>query len=161
MSATITTLVPATTTTSNLSTSSTSSTTAAPAARSAARRRLRSIGFTLAVGVVGAAVTTAAAAVVHAAGVPFAIDGEMIPLAGFAQMTLLGAIIGGLLLAVTNRFSARPRHRFVQITSALTVLSCLPSVALPPDAATKVALVALHVLAAVIIVPPLARRAGH
>src|SRR5207237_2068327 len=110
---------------------------------------------------VAAAVTTAAAGVAHAAGVPFVIDGEMIPMAGFAQMTLLGAVVGGLLLAASNRFSARPRRRFIQTTSVLNAVSCLPSVALPPDAATKLALVALHGLAAVIIVPLLARRAAH
>jgi hypothetical protein len=158
MSATITTL---TTVPAAPASTATSSTAAAPTAARPARRRLRSIGSTLAIGAVAAAVTTAAAAVVHAAGVPFAVDGEMIPLAGFAQMTLLGAIIGGLLLAVTNRFSAHPRRRFIQITSVLTALSCVPSVALPPDAATKVALVALHVLAAAIVVPPLARRAAR
>jgi hypothetical protein len=85
----------------------------------------------------------------------------MLPLAGFAQLTLVGAIVGGLLLAVINRRSAHPRRRFVQITSALTALSCLPSVALPPDAAAKVSLVALHALAAAIIVPLLARQAAH
>ena len=99
------------------------------------------------------------AAAIHAAGVPLAVDGEMIPLGGFAQMTFLGAVIGGVLLAVCNRRSAAPRRRFLQITTALVVLSCVPSVALPPDAATKAALVALHVLAAVIIIPVLARRA--
>ena len=83
----------------------------------------------------------------------------MIPLGGFAQMTFLGAVIGGVLLAVLNRRSAAPRRRFLQITTALVVLSCVPSVALPPDAATKTALVALHLLAAAMIVPVLARHA--
>ena len=32
----------------------------------------------------------------HAAGVSLEVDGEMIPLAGFAQMTFLGAVLGGL-----------------------------------------------------------------
>ena len=42
---------------------------------------------------------------------------------------------------------------------ALTALSCVPSVVWPDDAATKVALVALHVLAAAIVVPVLVRHA--
>ena len=114
---------------------------------------------TIAVGAAAAAVTTAVAAALHAAGVSFAVDGEMIPLGGFAQMTFLGAVIGGVLLAVLNRRSAAPRRRFLQVTTALVVLSCVPSVALPPDAATKTALVALHLLAAAMIVPVLARHA--
>jgi hypothetical protein len=114
---------------------------------------------TIVVGAAAAAVTTAVAAAIRAAGVPLAVDGEMIPLAGFAQMTFLGAVIGGVLLAVCNRRGAAPRRRFLQITTALVVLSCVPSVALPPDAATKFALVMMHLLAAAIIVPVLVRHA--
>ena len=110
-------------------------------------------------GAVAAAATTAVAAVAHALGVSFAIDGEMIPLAGFAQLTFAGAVIGGLLLAVLVRRSAAPRHRFLQVTTVLTALSCVPSLAWPDDVATKLTLVLLHVLAAVIIVPALARHA--
>jgi hypothetical protein len=111
-------------------------------------------------GLAAAAVTTGAAAVAHAAGVSFEVEHEMIPLAGFAQMTLLGAVIGGVLLAVLNRRSSSVQRRFVQWTVALTALSCVPSVALPDDAASKITLVALHVLAAAIIVPVLARHAA-
>lgn len=114
---------------------------------------------TVGVGVTAAAVTTAAAAAVHAAGVSLAVGGEMIPFPGFAQMTLLGAVLGGMLLAVLNRRSADARVRFVHATAALTALSCVPSIALGDDVATKLSLVALHVLAAVITVPALARHA--
>lgn len=114
---------------------------------------------TLVSGLVGATVTTAAAAALHAAGVSFEVDGEMIPLLGFAQMTLLGAVLGGLLLAGLNRWSGQARRRFVQVAVALTALSCLPSVAMPDDAGSQVALVVLHVLPAAIIVPTLARHA--
>jgi hypothetical protein len=110
-------------------------------------------------GLVGATVTTAAAAAVHAAGVSFEVDGEIIPIVGFAQMTFLGAVIGGLLLAALNRWSGRARRRFFQATVALTALSCLPSVAMPDDAGSQISLVVLHVLAAAIIVPVLARHA--
>lgn len=115
---------------------------------------------TVVVGLAAAAVTSMVAAAVHAAGVPLATGGKMIPIAGFAQMTFLGAVLGGLLLAVLNRRSTTSRSRFLQVTAVLTALSCVPSVVLPPDTATKVALVALHLLAAAIIVPVLARRAG-
>lgn len=110
-------------------------------------------------GLIGAAVTTAAAAAVHAAGVSFEIDGEMIPILGFAQMTFIGAVIGGLLVAALNRWSDSARRRFVQISVALTAVSCVPSVAMPDDAGSVIALVALHILAAALIAPVLARKA--
>jgi len=82
----------------------------------------------------------------------------MIPLLGFAQMTLLGAILGGLLAVAFNRYSTHARRSFVRTSVMLAVLSCVPSVALPDDAATKIVLVATHVVAALIIVPALARQ---
>jgi peptidoglycan/LPS O-acetylase OafA/YrhL len=126
-----------------------------PATRRTSLRRT-----TVVAGLGAAAGTTAAAAAIHAAGVSLAVGGEMIPLAGFAQMTFLGAVIGGLLLAVLNRRSDAPHGRFIQTAVVLTALSCVPSVALPSEAATKVALVFLHLLAAAIIIPALARRAN-
>jgi hypothetical protein len=110
---------------------------------------------TVVAGLVAAAVATAVAAAVHVAGVSFEVDGEVIPLAGFAQMTFLGAVIGGVILAVLNRRSRSARRRFLQTAVALAALSCVPSVTWPDDAATKLALVALHVLAAAIVVPAL------
>jgi hypothetical protein len=134
--------------------------TAPTLAPSAATRSARSPWRTTVVaGVIAAAVTTGVAAALHAAGVSFEVGGEMIPLAGFAQMTLLGAVIGGALLAVLNRRSGLARRRFLQTAVALTALSCVPSVAWPDDATTKLALVALHVLAAGIVVPALVRHA--
>jgi Family of unknown function (DUF6069) len=109
--------------------------------------------------VAGTAVTTAFAAVATAAGVPFEIDGEKIAVGGFAMMTALGAVLGAVVLLVSNRFAATPHRRFLQVTVALTVLSCIPSLTLPPDAASKIALVAAHVIAAAVIIPILARHA--
>ena len=116
---------------------------------------------TVAVGLAAAAATTATAAAVSAAGVSLEVGGAPIPLAGFAQMTLLGAIIGGVVVAVCNRRSASPRQRFYQVTAVLTALSCVPSVALPPSVATKIALVTTHLLAAAIVIPVLARRTNE
>ena len=113
---------------------------------------------TVVVGLAAAAVTTTAAAAVHAAGVPLAVDGEMIPLAGFAQLTFVGALVGGLIAAFLRRRSAEPRRRFLQTTGMLTTASCIPSIALPPDVATKLALVVTHVLAATVVIPVLARQ---
>jgi hypothetical protein len=114
---------------------------------------------TVVLGLIAAAVVTSVAGLAHAAGVSFEIDGETIPLLGFAQLTLVGAVVGGFLLAGFERWSAAPRRRFVQSVVALTVLSCVPSVTMPDDVTTKLALVALHVLAATIIVPVLLRHA--
>jgi hypothetical protein len=143
------------TTKENAMSATTSTITASHDSRSGSLRR-----STVTTGLAAAAVTTAAAAAVHGAGVPLTVDGEVIPLAGFAQMTLLGAVIGGLLVAALNRRSSAPRRRFLAATVALTALSCVPSVVWPDDAATKVALVAVHVLAAAMIVPTLVRHAN-
>ena len=138
----------------------TTDTPAVTAPRSATTRPARSLPrTTVVVGLVAAAITTAVAAAVHAAGVSFEVGGEMIPLAGFAQMIFLGAVIGGVLLAVLNRRSRSPRRRFLQAAVTLTALSCVPSVIWPDAAATKLALVALHVLAAVMVVSVLVRHA--
>ena len=137
-----------------MSTTATTLTTSA-ATRAAAHPVRRA---TLVSGAVAAVATTGVAAAAHAAGVPFEIDGEMIPLAGFAQMTLLGAMLGGLIAAASNRYAVNPQRWFVRAAVVLTVLSCVPSVTLPPDVATKLALVATHVIAALIVVPALARQ---
>ena len=108
-------------------------------------------------GAIAAVGTTAVAAAADAAGVPLAIDGETIPLLGFAQMTLLGAVLGGLIAAALRRYSSEPRKTFVVVAAVLTALSCVPSVAMPPDVATRVVLVATHLLASVIIVPTISR----
>jgi len=87
-----------------------SASTASLTAPSQSTRRTRRSGFltrtTIAVGAIAAAVVTAAAGLLHAAGVSFAIDGEMIPLLGFAQLTFVGAVVGGFLVAGLNRGSA-------------------------------------------------------
>lgn len=103
------------------------------------------------------AVTAGLAGLVHAAGVPLAVNGEMIPVAGFAQLTVLGGVLGGVLATALNRCARRPRRRFLQTTAGLAAFSCAPSIALPPDTATRIALVATHLIAAAIIVPMVAR----
>lgn len=114
---------------------------------------------TASAGVLGAAATTAGAAVLRAAGVPLAAHGQ-IQLAAFAQLTFIAAVCGGVLLAVLTRRSSAPRQRFVQIAAGLTALSLVAPVALADTAASKIALAGLHILAAAIIVPVLARRAS-
>ena len=114
---------------------------------------------TVSAGVLAAAVTTAGAGALQAAGVPLAVHGK-IPLTGFAQITFIAAVICGVLLALLNRRSSAPRQRFVQITAGLTAISCALPAAFADTTASKVALVGLHLVAAAIIVPVLARYAG-
>lgn len=106
-------------------------------------------------GAVAALAVTAAAAAADATGIPLAIDGEPIPVAGSTQMTAIGALLGGLIAAACNRWTASPRRVFTVTAVVLTALSCTPSVTRPPDAATRLVLVGTHVLAATIIVPAL------
>jgi hypothetical protein len=113
---------------------------------------------TASAGVLAAAATTAGAAFLRAAGVPLAAHGN-IPLASFAQLTVVAAVCGGVLLAVLIRRSSAPRQRFVRITAGLTALSCVVPAVFADTTASKTALVVLHVLAAAIIVPVLSRHA--
>ncbi len=138
---------------------STDTTSADISVKRAASRLTRTLPrATVSVGVLAAGATTAGAAVLRAAGIPLAVHGQ-IPLAGFAQITFIAAAIGGVLLAVLNRRSSAPRPRFIQMTTGLAALSCLAPAAFADTAASKMALIALHLVAAAIIVPVLARHA--
>lgn len=149
----------ATTIPTTTSTTTTSATTTSAVADASTRRSHPVLRATAVAAVAASAGAMAFAAVARAAGVPFRIDGEQIPVAGFATLTLVGVVVGALLLAALNRYSSSPRRRFVQVTVALTALSCIPSLTSPPDTASKLSLAAAHVVAAAIAVPVLARRA--
>jgi len=101
---------------------------------------------------------TAAAAALHAAGVSFAIDGEAIPLLAFTQMAFLWTLVGGVVAGSLRKRAAQPRRRFLQSTIALTLLSCVPSMTASASNGTRAALVATHLVAAVIAIPLLARQ---
>ena len=109
-------------------------------------------------GIAAAVAVSTFAAVAHGAGVSFRVGGETIPVAGFAQLTLFGAILGGVLAKVLDRRSTSPHRRFLQVTMLLTAVSCVPSVVLPEDTASKLALIATHLIAAAIVVPALYRK---
>jgi hypothetical protein len=115
---------------------------------------------TATVGVLAAAATTGLAAILRAAGVPLSVNGQ-IPLAAFAQFTFIGAIIGGVLLGLLIRHRTASRQRFVQIAIGLTALSCVAPLAFADTVASKFALVGLHLVAAAITVPVLARYADR
>jgi hypothetical protein len=93
----------------------------------------------------------AVAAIARAMDVPLEVDGEPIPVAGFATVTIAAVGIGLALAA-----GLQHRHRFVVATVALTAVSLVPSIALPDHTATRVVLVLAHLIAAAIVIPLLA-----
>ena len=109
-------------------------------------------------GLVAALATTAIAVVAGAAGVSFEVEGEAIPLAGYAQMTLIGAVAGIVLAASLRRWANHPQPTFVRSCIALSALSVVPDLTMGFDAASAATLIAAHVVAAAIIVPRLAAR---
>ncbi|GLW33739.1 DUF6069 family protein [Actinoplanes regularis] len=110
-----------------------------------------------AIAVAGAA-TSAAAAGGHAAGISLDVSGESIPVAGFATLTAVFSLVGLVIAAVLARFARHPRRVFVRITVALTVLSLVPDLIADAAPATKVLLMATHLIAAAIVIPVVARR---
>jgi uncharacterized protein DUF6069 len=103
--------------------------------------------------------TTILAAVASAAGVSFADrTGASIPIAGFAQLTLLFSLVGVGIAAVLARKARRPRATFVRTALTLTALSFVPDLTFGFDAGSAATLITLHTVAAAIVVPTLARR---
>ena len=109
-------------------------------------------------GLLAAVATTAIALVAGAAGVSFEVEGEAIPIAGYAQMTLIGAVLGVLLAKALRRWAKHPQSTFVRTTVALTALSVVPDLTMGFDAASAATLIVAHVVAATIIIPRLAAR---
>jgi hypothetical protein len=109
-------------------------------------------------GVAAAAATTVVAAVARGLDVSLAIDGEAIPIAGFAQLTLFFTAVGVVLARVMARRASQPRSTFVTTTIALTVLSFVPDALLSADTASKLTLVVTHLVAAAIVIPALSAR---
>ncbi|MEU8153278.1 DUF6069 family protein [Micromonospora sp. NPDC048986] len=103
--------------------------------------------------------TTVAAALARAAGVDFEIPdgGETIPLSGFAVVTGFFSVVGVVIAVALLRWSARPADRFVWTAVALTALSLVPAPISGANAATITALLGLHLVAAAVMIPVLAR----
>lgn len=112
----------------------------------------------LVAGAIASAANSAFAAVVHQFGVSLTIAGEQVPIAGFAQLTMVGALLGIALAAVLARRSSAPRTWFVRVTVALTTLSLVPDVIVDADLASRFTLGLTHLIAAAIVVPVIARR---
>jgi hypothetical protein len=116
-------------------------------------------------GVVAAVATTVTVLVAKALDVPMmaapqtASAGEPLPVEAFALSTLMGTAIGVLLALALARWAPKPRVTFVVVTVALTLLSAAgPLTTGYATAATRVVLLLTHVVAAVIVIPVIARR---
>ena len=125
--------------------------------RSHRLRGLAGAGFIAAAAAVVA--TTAAAALARAVGVDFEIPdgGETIPLAGFAVVTGFFSVVGIVIAVALLRWSARPAQRFGWTAVSLTAISLVPPLLSGADTATITALLGLHLVAAAVMIPTLAR----
>ena len=108
--------------------------------------------------VAAAALNAAVAALARAAGVDLEVTGgEAIPVSGIAFVTVVLSAVGVLIAAALSRWSASPVRWWLRTTVALTALSLVPPFLAAADTATAVTLVALHLLAAAVVVPAIAR----
>jgi hypothetical protein len=113
----------------------------------------------VAAAVAASVATTVLAAVASTMGVSFADStGTSIPIAGFAQLTLIFSLVGVGFAAVMERKARRPRSTFVRTAVALTALSFVPDLTFGFDARSAATLITLHTVAAAIVVPTLAGR---
>jgi len=123
-------------------------------------RRLRGLAGTGFIATLAAMVaTTLAAALAQAGGVDFEIPdgGQTIPLSGFAVMTGFFSVVGIVIAAALLRWSARPAERFVWTAVSLTAISLVPPFLSGANTATTTALLGLHLVAATVMIPTLAR----
>jgi len=112
----------------------------------------------LASGLIAAAATTAIAAALQAMGVPLTVGGEPIPLLGFANLTLMCVAAGFVLAVALRRFARTPHRTFVVSTMALTAVSFVPDLVVEAALSTRVSLIAMHVVAAAIVIPAISSR---
>jgi hypothetical protein len=105
-----------------------------------------------------AVATTALAAAGNAAGISLDVAGEPIPVPAFGFLTVVFGLVGVLLAVGMSKWSRRPRRTFVITTAALTALSLVPDALADVAGSTRALLMTAHLVAALIIVPVLARR---
>ena len=134
---------------------------AAPAWRQTRHpHRLRGLAVTGFIATLAATVaTTLAAALARAIGVDFEVPdgGETIPLSGFAVVTGFFSVVGIVIAVALLRWSARPAERFVWTAVSLTAISLVPPLLSGANTATTTALLGLHIVAATVMIPTLAR----
>ena len=122
--------------------------------------RLRGLAGTGFIATLAAMVaTTLAAALAQAVGVDFEVPdgGEAIPLAGFAVVTGFFSVVGVVIAVALLRWSASPARRFGWTAVSLTAISLVAPLISGADTATVTALLGLHLVAATVMIPTLAR----
>ena len=130
-----------------------------PSAPTPAARRQPVWKHGIAAAVVASVATTVFAVVASAVGVSFADStGASIPIAAFAELTLILSLVGVGIAAVMARKARRPRPTFVRTAVALTALSFVPDLTFGFDTSSAATLITLHTVAAAIVVPTLAGR---
>lgn len=150
---------PAKETEPNMSTTTQAPTEVSPSAPNATAERSSVWRHGVAAALTASLATTVLAAVASAAGVSFRDNtGTSIPIAGFAQLTLVFSLVGVGIAAVMARQARRPRLTFVRTAIALTVASFVPDLTFGFDASSAATLITLHTVAAAIVVPTLAGR---
>ncbi|GIF73026.1 DUF6069 family protein [Asanoa siamensis] len=127
------------------------------AGRTGHARRLAVTGLVATIAAM--AVTTAAAALARAAGADFEVPdgGETIPLGGVTVVTGFFSFVGVGIAAALLRWSARPAARFTWTAVTLTAVSLIPPVVSGANTATVATLIGLHLVAAAVMIPALAR----
>jgi hypothetical protein len=121
-------------------------------------RLARVAGVGVGAAVAAAALNAAVAAGARAAGVDLEVSGgEAIPVSGIAFVTVVLSVVGLLIAAALWRWSDHPVRWWWRTTVALTAVSLLPPFLAAADAGTAVTLVVLHLLAAAVVVPAVAR----
>jgi len=103
--------------------------------------------------------TTVIAALGRVVGVDFEVPagGETIPVSGIAVVTGFFSLVGVLVAIALRRWSPRPAERFVWTAGSLTAISLVPPLVCGADLATTVTLLGLHLVAAAVMIPTLAR----
>lgn len=116
------------------------------------------VGDGLLATVAAATATSVTAAIARWADVPLTVDGESIPIAGFAVLTTVWSVVGIVLALGFARWARAPRRTFLVVTIVLTIASCIPSLTANADTATNLVLALTHLVAAAIVIPSIARR---
>lgn len=107
-------------------------------------------------------VNTILGLVADAAGVAMAVKGfgsnsrEAIPVFAYMVSTLMGGVIG-LVLAFFMKRSGAAKKSFYIATGVLTVVSFIGPLTADTSTGTKITLELMHVVAALIIIPALAK----
>jgi hypothetical protein len=123
-------------------------------------RRLRGLAGTGIIAALAAMLaTTLAAALARAVGVDFEVPdgGQTIPLSGFAVLTGFFSDVGLVIATALRRWSARPANRFVWTAVSLTAISLVAPLMSGANTATTTALLGLHLVAATVMIPAVAR----